>query len=124
MQIQPSLVGAHVGLGHVLKTLGDQEGGIASYRAAIALRPNLGEIYFSLSNLKTFRFTDDEIEDMVQRLNQESLDTESKVHFSFSLGKAFEDKKDYDKAFEYYLKGNEEHRANTVSYTHLRAHET
>jgi hypothetical protein len=28
------------------------------------------------------------------------------------LGKAFEDKKDYDKAFEYYLKGNEEHRAN------------
>ena len=112
VQIQPSLVGAHVGLGHVLKTLGDQEGGIASYRAAIALRPNLGEIYFSLSNLKTFRFTDDEIEDMVQRLNQESLDSESIVHFSFSLGKAFEDKKDYDKAFEYYLKGNEEHRAN------------
>ena len=112
IKIEPTLVGAHVGLGHVLKTLGDQDGGIASYRAAIELRPNLGEIYFSLSNLKTFRFTDQEIEDMVRRLSQESLDSESKVHFAFSLGKAFEDKKDYDKAFDYYLQGNEEHRAN------------
>lgn len=112
--IDPELVGAHVGLGHVLKTLGDQEGGIAAYRAAIALRPNLGEVYFSLSNLKTFRFTDHEIEDMVQRINQDSLDSESVVHFAFSLGKAFEDKKEYDRAFEYYIQGNEKHRASIV----------
>jgi tetratricopeptide (TPR) repeat protein len=113
--LDPKLVGAHLGLGHVLKTLGDVDAGIAAYRQAIALRPNFGEIYFSLSNLKTFRFTDDEIEDMASRIDQENLDTDSVVHFAFSLGKAYEDSKDYDKAFEYYLRGNEEHR-NLISY--------
>ena len=115
IEIEPKLAGAHVGLGHVLKTLGDQEGGIASYRAGIALRPNLGEIYFSLSNLKTFRFSDEEIDDMIERIVQPSLDSESIAHFAFSLGKAFEDKKDYDQAFEYYSQGNQEHRKN-ISY--------
>lgn len=114
-ELDPKLVGAHLGLGHVLKTLGDVDAGIAAYRQAIALRPNFGEIYFSLSNLKTFRFTDEEIEDMASRIDQENLDTDSVVHFAFSLGKAYEDNKDYDKAFEYYLRGNEEHR-NLISY--------
>jgi len=115
IEIDPELAGAHVGLGHVLKTLGDQEGGIASYRAGIALRPNLGEIYFSLSNLKTFRFSDEEIDDMAQRIAQPELDSESITHFAFSLGKAFEDNKDYDRAFEYYSQGNLEHR-NSIIY--------
>jgi len=113
--LDPGLAGAYIGLGHVLKTLGDQEGGIEAYRAAIALRPNFGEIYFSLSNLKTFRFSDTEIEDMVERINQESLPSESIVHFAFSLGKAFEDKKDYDLAYQYYSQGNGEHR-NSIAY--------
>jgi tetratricopeptide (TPR) repeat protein len=119
VEIDPNLVGAYLGLGHVLKTLGDQDGGIKAYRAGIALRPNLGEIYFSLSNLKTFRFSDDEIEDMVKRINQESLSPESVVHFAFSLGKAFEDNKDYDRAFQYYSQGNQEHR-NSIAYDPVR----
>ncbi|MBT6780336.1 MAG: sulfotransferase, partial [Porticoccaceae bacterium] len=72
-------------------------------------------IYFSLSNLKTFRFRDEEVDDMAQRIAQPELDSESKTHFAFSLGKAFEDNKDYDRAFEYYNQGNLEHR-NSVIY--------
>ena len=115
VEIDPKQTGAFVGLGHVLKTLGDQDGGIAAYRAAIELRPNLGEIYFSLSNLKTFRFTPAEIEDMEQRIGQPSLPTASIVHFAFSLGKAFEDAKDYDQAFQYYIQANEENR-KSITY--------
>ena len=115
VSLDPDLAGAYIGLGHVLKTLGDQEGGIKAYRAAIALRPNFGEIYFSLSNLKTFRFSDTEIEDMVERINQDSLPSESIVHFAFSLGKAFEDQKNYDLAYQYYSQGNEAHR-NSIVY--------
>lgn len=119
VELDSKLVGAYLGLGHVLKTLGDQEGGIAAYREAIALRPNLGEIYFSLSNLKTFRFTDDEIAEMVKRISHESLSSESVVHLAFSLGKAFEDNKDYDRAFQYYSQGNEVHR-NSIVYDPVR----
>ena len=115
LQIDSSLSGAHLGLGHVLKTLGKQEEGIAAYRAAMKLRPNFGEIHYSLSNLKTFIFDDSEIEDMTRRLQSEQLSKESVVHFCFALGKAFEDAKDYDKAFEYYSRANETHR-ETIAY--------
>jgi tetratricopeptide (TPR) repeat protein len=115
IELNPILSGAHLGLGHVLKTIGKQEEGIAAYRNALALRPNLAEIHYSLSNLKTFRFTDAEIEDMCYRLEHEELTKESKVHFSFALGKAYEDAKDYDRSFEYYARANQTHR-DSIAY--------
>ena len=115
LEINSNLSGAWLGLGHVLKTVGKQEEGIIAYRKAKDLRPNFGEIHYSLSNLKTFRFEEDEIRDMAQRLEQEELSTDSVVHFAFTLGKAFEDAKDYDRAFEYYAQANQAHR-NTVAY--------
>ncbi len=115
LKLDPALSGAHLGLGHVLKTLGKQEEGIAAYRKAMELRPNFGEIHYSLSNLKTFVFSDEEIADMVQRLDSGQISNESVVHFSFALGKAFEDARDYDRAFEYYSRANQAHR-ETIAY--------
>jgi len=112
IELNPNVPKAHLGLGHVLKTVGKQEEGIAAYRKAMELQPNLAEVHYSLSNLKTFRFTDEEIDDMRYRLEHEQLIDESKVHFAFSLAKAFEDGKDYDGAFEYYARANETHRAS------------
>jgi tetratricopeptide (TPR) repeat protein len=113
--IDPQLTGAHIGLGHVLKTVGDQAGGIAAYRSAIELRPNFGETYYSLANLKTFSFDADDIEDMSVRLANEKLPIDCRVHFAFSLGKAYEDLKDYDRAFEHYELANQLHR-DTIAY--------
>lgn len=113
--LDPELPGAHIGLGHVLKTVGDQEGGVAAYRRAIELRPNFGETYYSLANLKTFRFSEQEVEVMKQRLATDSLPVECRVHFAFSLGKAFEDAKEYDQAFSYYETANQLHR-ETIAY--------
>ena len=93
---------AWIGMGHLLKTLGRQEEGIAAYRTAIEQRPNFGEVYWSLANLKTFRFTTEEIADMERRLAEENLDDDARVHFLFTLGKAWEDAKDYPRAFDYY----------------------
>ena len=88
IELNPSQVGAFVGLGHVLKTLGNYDEGIEAYKGAIELKPNFGEIYFSLSNLKTYKFSDSDIEDMLQRVDQEGLSLDSEVHFSFTLGKS------------------------------------
>ncbi|MGI9287960.1 MAG: tetratricopeptide repeat-containing sulfotransferase family protein [Pseudomonadales bacterium] len=115
LKIDPRLSGAYLGLGHVLKTVGKQEEGITAYREAIKLRPNLGETYYSLSNLKTFTFSDGEIEEMIARLEGEQLSKESIVHFSFAIGKGFEDARDYDCAFEYYTKANQTHR-DSIAY--------
>ena len=68
------------------------------------LQPDFAEVYWSLANLKTFRFSAAEVADMERRLAQESLDDDARVHFMFTLGKAHEDVREFDRAFEYYDK--------------------
>ena len=102
--------GALSGLGHVLKTVGKQEEAIASYRECVRLNPDHGETWWSMANLKTFRFEDADIENMLQRSKRESLLEEQRTNFHFALGKAYEDKEDYESAFEQYSLGNENRR--------------
>ncbi|NNC57157.1 MAG: sulfotransferase family protein, partial [Woeseiaceae bacterium] len=102
--------GALSGLGHVLKTVGKQDEAIASYRECVRHNPNHGETWWSLANLKTFRFTDDEIATMQAQLEDEHLPDEQRANFEFALGKAFEDAKDYERAFSYYAQGNDNRR--------------
>ena len=51
----------HNSHGHALKTVGRQKDAITSYRRAIEVKPDLGETYWNLANLKTFRFEDEEV---------------------------------------------------------------
>ncbi|MEY3018466.1 MAG: hypothetical protein RL336_1601, partial [Pseudomonadota bacterium] len=50
--------------GHALKTAGAQDQAIASYQAALSSDSRHGEAWYSLSNLKTYTFTDDELATM------------------------------------------------------------
>ncbi len=96
-------------LGHVLKTVGRQEESIDAYRRCAAARPDFGEAYWSLANLKTFRFSGSEVREMEKQLDGVSGKAEgedSEIAFSFALAKAFEDRRNYGKAFEYYSRGN------------------
>jgi predicted Zn-dependent protease len=92
--------------GHALKTAGRQEEAIAAYRHSITLDPAFGEAYWSLANLKTFRFGDDEISAMRAQLAREDLDVEHRFHFDFALGKALEDRAEYADSFTHYAAGN------------------
>ena len=93
-------------LGHVRKTLGKQSEGIDAYRRAIALLPSLGEVYWSLANLKTFRFTAEEIAAMRHQLIRADLADEDRLHFEFALGKALEDMGAFEESFAHYKSGN------------------
>jgi len=92
--------------GHALKTAGRQDDSIAAYRRTIALEPTLGEAYWSLANLKTFRFDDDDIAAMRRQLEAPKLTPDDRLHFHFALGKAFEDRSDWPSSFEHYAAGN------------------
>jgi tetratricopeptide (TPR) repeat protein len=110
LERDPAHFGALSGMGHVLKTIGKQDEAIASYRECVRQNPDHGETWWSMANLKTFKFTDDEIESMAARAERETLIEEQRANFFFALGKAWEDKKDYDQAFEYYARGNANRR--------------
>ena len=104
--------GALAGLGHALKTIGRQEQAIDRYRSCVQSYPAFGEAWWSLANLKTFRFSDDEVAVMEQHVDQERLNDETRVNINFALGKAYEDRSDYDKAFHRYDSGNKLRRAH------------
>ena len=93
--------------GHALKTYGRQDDAVESYRAAFRSLPEYGEAYFGLANLKTYRFTDAEIDAMKTQESNEQLGHTNRIHICFSLGKALEDRGEYRESFSYYERGNE-----------------
>ena len=93
--------------GHALSAAGRQQESIAAYRRSIRIAPDLGESYWSLANLKTFRFEEAELAAMRAQLERKDLGEEDRFHFHFSLGKAMEDAGDYAASFEHYALGNQ-----------------
>jgi tetratricopeptide (TPR) repeat protein len=93
--------------GHSLKTARRQDDSIAAYRHAITLQPTLGEAYWSLANLKTFRFSDADLMSIRSALGRDDLSDDDRLHFEFSLGKALEDEASYEESFAHYTVGNE-----------------
>jgi tetratricopeptide (TPR) repeat protein len=109
--------------GHMLKTVGRQADGIAAYRKAIALAPSLGEAWWSLANLKTVTFGDDDIAAMTAALESPDLKEDDRVQLDFALGKALHDAGRADEAFAHYSRANalrrksQKYRAEEITRT-------
>ncbi|MDJ0979649.1 MAG: sulfotransferase [Erythrobacter sp.] len=99
--------------GHALKTTGARAEAEESYRAAIAAKPDHGDAYYALANLKTYRFEAAQVEAMRQQVARPDLAFMDRVHLSFALGKSLEDGGEYEESFAFYRKGNDLKRAQT-----------
>jgi tetratricopeptide (TPR) repeat protein len=105
--------GFYLQLGHALKAQGDIKKAVTAYQKAYQLNPSYGDAFWSLANTKTYRFSDDEIASMQVQRADITLALTDKVQLHFATGKAFEDRKDYQQAFEAYQQGNElQHASN------------
>lgn len=96
----------HLSVAHAQKTLGRRAEAIESYRRAIEFRPNFGDAFWSLANLKTYRFSDVEIRQLEIAEADPSTDPADRYHICFALGKAYEDRQQYEKSYRYYERGN------------------
>jgi len=96
----------HLARGHALKTVGRQDEAIEAYRGAHAAKPDFGDAYWSLANLKTYRFGDDELAAMQAQEDAAGIALEDRFHLCFALGKAYEDRGDYEQSFKFYERGN------------------
>ena len=110
LKISPQHPGAFMGLAHQLKTIGRQQESIEVYRQNISVNPRNSEPYWSLANLKTFRFEDEEVKAMEDLLQDASLNDITSVQLCNSLGLEYEGRRDYDRAFEYFQRCNEKRR--------------
>ncbi|MBV8910200.1 MAG: sulfotransferase, partial [Gammaproteobacteria bacterium] len=106
-QLKPDEAGLRMSAGHVQKTLGRRRDSEASYKAALLLDPARGEAYWSLADLKNYTFSDEEIAAMQRLLvGREKGERSSESQLHFALGRAFEQRQDYEQAFAHYAQGN------------------
>jgi len=93
-------------IAHALKTVGQVPEAIEQYRAATAARADFGDAYWSLANLKMYRFGDGEIARMRAQEAAPTTAREDRIHLCFALGKAFEDRGETAESWRHYQRGN------------------
>jgi len=113
LQGTPADADLHLSIAHALKTLGQSEAAIESYRRAAACRPSFGDAYWSLANLKTYRFTDEELTRLRGAQALPTIGVIDRFHLCFALGKALEDRGEFAESFHYYALGNALKRADS-----------
>jgi tetratricopeptide (TPR) repeat protein len=101
----PNSSRAWLSLGHACKTAGLRTESIAAYERVIADAPSFGEAYWSLANMKTHAFSDDDVARMNEQLARRDLGDEDRFHIHYALGKALEDKGAYERSFTHYAEG-------------------
>jgi len=97
--------------GHNLRTIGEADKAGAAYLQAIAVDPGFGEAYWSLANLKTYRFPAAMTEAMAATLMRDDLGPDDRCTLTFALAKAKEYAGDYAEAFQLYTDANAIHHA-------------
>jgi tetratricopeptide (TPR) repeat protein len=98
--------GLHLVHGHALKTIGRLDEAIESYRRSYEARTDFGDAYWSLANLKTYRFSSDEVKSMIAAEAAAATTIDDRVHLCFALGKHFEDSEDFAASADFYTRGN------------------
>ena len=103
----------HLSAAHALKTLGQQTEAVEEYRHAARARPAFGDAYWSLANLKTYRFNEAELAAMRDAEAAATTSPIDRYHLCFALGKAYEDRNDYATSWHFYERGNALKRAES-----------
>jgi tetratricopeptide (TPR) repeat protein len=101
----PAAADLHLSIGHALKTLGRQKDAIEAYWKAAHVKPSFGDAYWSLANLKTYRFAEADIARMREQEGG-TIPPIDRYHLCFALGKALEDREAFAESFTYYARGN------------------
>jgi tetratricopeptide (TPR) repeat protein len=102
----PNFAQPYLSRGHALKTVGRLEDAIESYRSAYRVKPDFGDAFWSLANLKTYRFTDDEISLMLRQVEAPATSNVNRFHMCFALGAAYEAREEFARSFVFYEQGN------------------
>jgi len=92
--------------GDALRGAGHRDECIAAFRKALALDPSLTEADLRLANLKTYRFSADELARMEGLLAKAVLTADGRASLHFALGRGYGQHQQYAKSFEHYAKGN------------------
>tara|TARA_B100000963_G_C22610915_1_gene664811 strand:- start:95 stop:2044 length:1950 start_codon:yes stop_codon:yes gene_type:complete len=107
LEKEPNNIDVLLSMGHLYKTSGDIDNSIKSYKKTYTTDKYFGDAYWSLANLKTYQFSSEEISSLKSMIKDQYVSDDEKVFMHFSLGKAYEDMKDFKKSFKHYKEAND-----------------
>lgn len=93
--------------GHWLKVLGRRAESEAAYRASISHIPNYGAAWWSLADLKTYRFTAEDKKIIESLANNDSVAMDQRCQAAFAIAAAYDNDGNHEQAFRWYQKANE-----------------
>ncbi len=99
LELSPAHVPARIVLGDSLKATGQIDEAAKAFREALRLNPRNAQAWFSLANIKTVPLTLSEANQIDQLLRERSLNDDDRVRMGFTLAKALEDNRQYEKSF-------------------------
>jgi tetratricopeptide (TPR) repeat protein len=102
----PDSPGIHLACGHALKTIGSRAEAEEAYQSACRIKPDFGDAWWSLANLKTYRFSDAELACMEAQEAAPGTSLYDRFHLCFALGRAREQRAEHAQAFHWYDQGN------------------
>lgn len=102
----PGIADMHAAYAHILRTIGRSEECVAALRKAAAIQPTRGGTWWNLASLKTFRFTDEEVKQMEEVVARPNLPHLDRVNLHYALGTAYDLRKEYEKSFSHFARGN------------------
>ena len=106
IKLNPGNPQAYNNLGVVFVMLGQKKLATTNFKKAISISENFTTAYYNLSISENFSSKNSDLFKMESIYLKNKIKTEDKINLSFSLGKIYEDLKEYEKAFNYFLEGN------------------
>jgi tetratricopeptide (TPR) repeat protein len=104
----PENVKALHGLGVLLTTKGQFDAAEIHLRKAALIAPDESGPWAALANIRKMSRSDEDWFKAAEAINSDQLRPSQRVALRFALGKAHDDIGDYDKAFDYYRRANQE----------------
>jgi tetratricopeptide (TPR) repeat protein len=103
---EPANLGAWTSLAFLLKTVGEPEAAVDACRSALRAAPANGEAWWMLADLKTYSFDETEVDALEAMIADPQVPDEDRLRLHMAVGKALEDRKEFDRSFEHYRAGN------------------
>ena len=108
LSIDENLPELHLNISSILQVKNKMDEAKEHLFKALKLKNNFTRADQTLSMLLDYKNEDnsDHLSSMLNKIKDSGLVDNDKILLNFALGKAFEDKKDYENSFKYYEKGN------------------
>lgn len=106
LELVPNISQVERNFGTVLIGLGKIDDAIKHFSTALKVEPEDGDAFRQKAFITHYESYNEELKFSENIYQSRVLNDESKMHFAFGFGKAYEDLKDFDKSFDYYKKAN------------------